>query len=89
MLFGTFDWDQNVKNEIFVTFYFWYKTLTMYIYSKRIEFKKLSERQMRNSVLNICTSFYLPESDVDKLREVAKVLLVQSKEYHKAVKALQ
>jgi len=44
---------------------------------------------MRNSVLNICTSFYLPESDVDKLREVAKVLLVQSKEYHKAVKALQ
>lgn len=44
---------------------------------------------MRNDVLNIGTSLYLPESDVDKLREAAKILLEQSKEYHKAVKALQ
>ena len=43
---------------------------------------------MRNDVLNIATSFYLPESDVDKLCEAAKILLEQSKEYHKVVKAL-
>lgn len=53
-----------------------------------IEFKKLSERQMRNDVLNIGTLLYLPESDVDKLHEAAKILLEQLKEYHKAVKAL-
>lgn len=44
---------------------------------------------MRNDVLNIATSFYLPESDVDKLHEVARILLEIIKKYHKAVKALQ
>lgn len=44
---------------------------------------------MKNDALNICTSFYWPESDVDKLREAAKILFEKSKEYHKAVKALQ
>ena len=43
---------------------------------------------MRNDVLNIGTLLYLPESDVEKLHEAAKILLEQSKEYHNAVKAL-
>lgn len=54
-----------------------------------LNLKDLPEGQLKNDVLNIGTSLYLPESDVDKLREAAKVLLEQSKEYHKAVKALQ
>lgn len=44
---------------------------------------------MRNDVLNIGTSFYWLKFEVDKLREAAKILLEQSKEYHKALKALQ
>lgn len=54
-----------------------------------LNLKDLPEGQLKNDVLNIGTSLYLPESDVDKLREAAKILLEQSKEYHKAVKALQ
>lgn len=40
-------------------------------------------------MLNIATSFYLPEEDVDKLREAARVLLQQSQEYNAALKTLQ
>lgn len=50
---------------------------------------KFARLQLKNDVLNIGTSFYLPESDVDKLREAARILLEQSKEYHAALKALQ
>ena len=58
-------------------------------YFVNLSLKDLPEGQLKNDVLNIGTSFYLPQSDVDKLREAAKVLLEQSKEYHKALKAFQ
>ena len=58
-------------------------------YFVNLSLKDLPEGQLKNDVLNIGTSFYLPQSDVDKLREAAKILLEQSKEYHKALKALQ
>ena len=54
-----------------------------------LSLKNLPEGQLKNDVLNIGTSFYLPESEVDKLREAAKILLQQSKEYRKALKELQ
>ena len=59
------------------------------IYFVNVSLKDLPEGQLKKDVLNIGTSFYLPESDVDKLREAAKILLMQSKEYHDALKALQ
>lgn len=58
-------------------------------YFVNLSLKDLPDGQLKNDVLNIGTSFYLPQSDVDKLREAAKILLEQSKEYHKALKALQ
>ena len=58
-------------------------------YFVNLSLKDLPEGQLKNDVLNIGTSFYLSQSDVDKLREAAKILLEQSKEYHKALKALQ
>ena len=59
------------------------------VYFVSVSLKNLPEGQLKKDVLNIGTSFYLPESDVDKLREAAKILLMQSKEYHAALKALQ
>ena len=54
-----------------------------------LSLKDLPDGQLKMMLLNIGTSFYLLQSDVDKLREAAKILLEQSKEYHKALKALQ
>lgn len=51
--------------------------------------KELPEGNLRKDVLNIATTFYLPEQDVDKLRKAARILLEQSKEYQNALKALQ
>lgn len=59
------------------------------VYFVNVSLKDLPEGQLKKDVLNIGTSFYLPESDVDKLREAAKILLMQSKEYHDALKVLQ
>ena len=59
------------------------------VYFVNVSLKDLPEGQLKKDVLNIGTSFYLPESDVDKLREAAKILLMQSKEYHAALNALQ
>ena len=59
------------------------------VYFVNVSLKDLPEGQLKRDVLNIGTSFYLPKSDVDKLREAAKILLMQSKEYHAALKALQ
>lgn len=59
------------------------------VYFVNVSLKDLPEGQLKKDVLNIGTSLYLPESDVDKLREAAKILLMQSKEYHAALKALQ
>ena len=59
------------------------------VYFVNLSLKDLPEGQLKKDVLNIGTSFYLPESDVDKLREAARILLMQSKAYHAALTALQ
>ncbi|WP_027073666.1 patatin-like phospholipase family protein [Mannheimia granulomatis] len=51
--------------------------------------KALPDGELKQDVLNIGTSFYLPETDVDKLRKAARILLAQSEEYKQALKALQ
>ena len=51
--------------------------------------KELPESDLKKDVLNISTSFYLPKSDVDKLRQAAQILLQNSAEYHRALSALQ
>ncbi|WP_289333067.1 patatin-like phospholipase family protein [Mannheimia haemolytica] len=51
--------------------------------------KELPDGDLKKDVLNIATSFYLPEEDVDKLREAARVLLQQSQEYNATLKTLQ
>ena len=48
-------------------------------YFVNLSLKDLPDGRLKNDVLNIGTSFYLPQSDVDKLREAAKILLEQSK----------
>ena len=65
------------------------KGAKIHIYFVNLSLKDLPEGQLKKDVLNIGTSFYLPESDVDKLREAAKILLMQSKAYHAALNALQ
>lgn len=51
--------------------------------------KDLPEGELKKDVLNISTSFYLPKSDVDKLRQAAKILLNNSAEYQEMLKALR
>ncbi|QIW16097.1 patatin [Pasteurellaceae bacterium RH1A] len=51
--------------------------------------KDLPEGDLKKEVLNISTSFYLPKSDIDKLRQSAKILLDNSQTYQDALKALQ
>ena len=65
------------------------KGAKIHIYFVNLSLKDLPEGQLKKDVLNIGTSFYLPESDVDKLREAAKILLMQSKAYHAALNVLQ
>ena len=65
------------------------KDVKIKIYFVNLSLRNLPEGQLKTDVLHIGTSFYLPESDVDKLREAAKILLEQSKEYQEALKALQ
>ncbi|WP_109079221.1 patatin-like phospholipase family protein [Aggregatibacter kilianii] len=65
------------------------KDVKIRIYFVNLSLRHLPEGRLKKEVLNIGTSFYLPESDVDKLREAAKILLEQSQEYHQALEALQ
>ena len=59
------------------------------IYFVNLSLKQLPDGKLKNEVLNIGTSFYLPTSDVEKLRAAANILLDQSKEYQAALKVLQ
>ncbi|PJG83152.1 patatin-like phospholipase family protein [Caviibacterium pharyngocola] len=51
--------------------------------------KDLPESELKKDVLNISTSFYLPHSDVNKLKRAANILLQNSKEYQEILKILQ
>ena len=63
------------------------KRVEMYFVS--LGLKDLPESPLKKEVLNISTSFYLPRSDVNKLKQAARILLQNSGEYHKTLKALQ
>ncbi|ABR75387.1 patatin [Actinobacillus succinogenes] len=54
-----------------------------------LSMKELPEGELKQKVLNIGTSFYLPKSDVDDLRRAAQILLQNSAEYREALSALQ
>lgn len=59
------------------------------MYFVNLGLKELPDSQLKKDVLNIATSFYLPKSDVDKLRRSARILLEQSEVYKQALSALQ
>ncbi|AAP95078.1 patatin [[Haemophilus] ducreyi] len=63
------------------------KKITIHFVS--LNMKDLPEGQLKQDVLNIGTSFYLPSDDVNKLRRAAAILLKQSPEYQKALQSLQ
>ena len=54
-----------------------------------LSLKDLPESPLRKEVLNISTSFYLPASDVNKLKRAAQILLENSTEYRTMLKSLQ
>lgn len=54
-----------------------------------LSLKDLPESPLRKEVLNISTSFYLPTSDINKLKRAAQILLENSTEYRTMLKALQ
>ena len=54
-----------------------------------LSLKDLPESPLRKEVLNIRTSFYLPASDINKLKRAAQILLENSTEYRTMLKALQ
>ncbi|UOO81014.1 patatin-like phospholipase family protein [Uruburuella testudinis] len=60
--------------------------VNMYFIS--LNLRDLPESQLRENVLNISTSFYLPGNHVNDLKESARVLLRRSKEYNRLLEAL-
>ena len=59
------------------------------LYFVSLSLKDLPESLLRKEVLNISTSFYLPASDINKLKRAAQILLENSTEYRTMLKALQ
>ena len=54
-----------------------------------LSLKDLPESPLRKEVLYISTSFYLPASDINKLKRAAQILLENSTEYRTMLKSLQ
>ncbi|MDP8032979.1 patatin-like phospholipase family protein [Pasteurella atlantica] len=59
------------------------------IYFVSLNLKDLPTSSLRDEVLNIDTSFYLPKEDVNKLKQSAKILLDQSVDYQEVLKVLR
>ena len=59
------------------------------LYFVSLSLKDLPESPLRKEVLNISTSFYLPASDINKLKRAAQILLENSTEYRTMLKSLQ
>ncbi len=49
----------------------------------------LPEGELRNRVLNLPTSFYLPSDDVNELKQAATILLQQSQEFQKLMNEIR
>ncbi|MGR6981423.1 patatin-like phospholipase family protein [Testudinibacter sp. P27/CKL/0425] len=62
------------------------KRVTLHFVS--LNLKDLPQSVLRDEVLNISTSFYLPPKNVNQLKQAAKMLLQQSDEYQKALQIL-
>ena len=58
------------------------------MYFVSLNLRDLPESGLRNSVLNIPTSFYLPANEVNDLKEAGRVLLSRSEEYRRLLKDL-
>ena len=58
------------------------------IYFVSLNLADLPPSALRTEVLNLPTSFYLPSSAIDKLKEAARRLLAQSKEYQRFKSAI-
>ena len=74
----------------------WNKTMLKQPADKRVELhfvsiglKDLPESPLKQEVLNINTSFYLPNKDINKLKQAAQILLQNSKEYQGLLEALR
>ncbi|KGQ70828.1 patatin [Chelonobacter oris] len=62
------------------------KRVTLHFVS--LNLKDLPQSALRDEVLNISTSFYLPPKNVNQLKQAAKMLLQQSEEYRQALQVL-
>ncbi|EGZ51250.1 patatin-like phospholipase family protein [Neisseria wadsworthii] len=58
------------------------------MYFISLNLRDLPESELRNSVLNIPTSFYLPRDDINKLKHAARELLAASPEYTRLLEDL-
>ena len=74
----------------------WNKMMLKQPADKRVELhfvsiglKDLPESPLKQEVLNINTSFYLPNKDINKLKQAAQILLQNSKEYLRLLEALR
>ncbi|WP_303818518.1 patatin-like phospholipase family protein [Actinobacillus minor] len=74
----------------------WNKMMLKQPADKRVELhfvsiglKDLPESPLKQEVLNINTSFYLPNKDINKLKQAAQILLQNSKEYQGLLEALR
>ncbi|ACI28441.2 hypothetical protein AM202_0487 [Actinobacillus minor 202] len=74
----------------------WNKMMLKQPADKRVELhfvsialKDLPESPLKQEVLNINTSFYLPNKDINKLKQAAQILLQNSKEYQRLLEALR
>ncbi len=74
----------------------WNKMMLKQPADKRVELhfvsiglKDLPESLLKQEVLNINTSFYLPNKDINKLKQAAQILLQNSKEYQRLLEALR
>ncbi|WP_044470001.1 patatin-like phospholipase family protein [Mannheimia massilioguelmaensis] len=74
----------------------WNKNMQKKPVNRRVEMhfvdlglKNLPESELKKDVLNISTSFYLLDSEVNKLKASAKILLDESKEYQDMLKSLR
>ncbi|TCP97738.1 NTE family protein [Cricetibacter osteomyelitidis] len=65
-----------------------YKGEKVNIYFINLELKDLENPTLRQKVLNISTSFYLMQDDVNALRKSARLLLSASKDYQNLLHAL-
>lgn len=54
-----------------------------------IALKDLKDKTLRDEVLNISTSFFIPKKDVLKLKRAATILLENSDEYKDVIKLLK